>query len=192
MKSLHYVIAHCDQAYLNERELSNGVRIVTNTSIESVEHLNRIGTVKAAPKGTVLKEGDEIIMHHNIVRKRARTAGDRIDSDYLVGPKEYFVPLDLIFAYRRDGGDWEALEPFFFVKPIRTEEKVLNSGIIIPNLKKYVSREAELWFLNRELREWGLKKGDIVGYDKNQEYKFEIDGEELYRVRMPKLLYKKC
>lgn len=192
METLHYVIAECDQAYLNERELSNGVTIVTNTTIESVEHLNRIGTVKAAPRGTILQKGDQIIMHHNIVRKRANTQGDRVESDYLVDPKEYFVPLDLIFAYKRGDGDWEALAPYFFVKPIENEEKITESGIILPALEKYVHREAKLWFLNEELREWGLEKGDIVGYDKNQEYKFEIDGELLYRVRMPKLLYQRC
>ena len=192
MRSLFYAIVQCEQAYLNERELSGGVRIVTNTTVESVSHLNRIGKVLTAPEDTVLEEGMEVIMHHNIVRKRNDTAGERIDSDYALGRNQYYVPLDLIFAYRHPGEEWEALAPYCFLRPIENEEKVTPAGIILPPMEKYVNQEAEAWILNKELREWGVEKGDIVGYGENQEYEFEIDGQTLYRVRMPKLLYKRC
>lgn len=187
------MIVHCDQDYLNEKELSNGVKLVVNTTIESVEHINRIATVKAAPEGTVLQTGDEVIIHHNILRKRNGTAGQLVNSDFLLDEDTYYVPLDMIFAYRRSGQTWEAVAPFFFAKPIEKQEEVSKSGIIVDlGMDKYVSREATVKYLNEELREWGVEEGDVVGYDKNQEYKFEIDGELLYRVKMQKLLYKRC
>jgi len=192
MKTLHYVIVHADQEYNNEKELEGGVKLVTNISIESVTHVNRLAKVKAAPKQTILKAGDEIIVHHNIFRQKNDVKGDRRKSDFYLGPKEYFVPLDMIFAYRRDGGEWEALAPYFFVKPIEEEEKITDAGIILPPMEKYVHREAVVRFSNKQLREeWDVHPGDVVGYGKNQEYEFDIEGELLYRVRMPVLLYKR-
>lgn len=194
MKSLHYVIVHADQPYNNEKDLGDGLKIVTNTTIESVAHINRVATVKAAPGNTLLKTGDEVIVHHNIFRHKNDTQGERRKSDFFIKDKEYFVPLDMVFAYRRDKGEWEALAPYFFVKPIEKEIEKTDSGIYLESgLQKYVHREAEVRFSNKQLREeWGVQEGDVVGYGKNQEYEFEIDGEMLYRVRMPKLLYKKC
>jgi co-chaperonin GroES (HSP10) len=178
---------------LNEVELSNGTTLVVNTTIESAEHINRIGTVEAAPKTAPFKAGDEVIVHHNVFRKKNGYEGVRLESDYYLEPNLYYVTKDLIFAYKSPGGSWEALEPYFFVKPIEREIKKTSSGIFLESGKeKYVHQEASLRYLNKELREWGLKEGDVVGYGKNQEYKFNIDGELLYRVRMPMLLYKRC
>ena len=194
MKTLHYVIVHAEQAYNNERELSDGTKIVTNTTIESVAHINRLAEVKATPKQTILEPGDQVIVHHNVFRHKNDVRGERQESDYYLGPKEYFVPLDLIFAYKRDDSEWEALAPYFFVKPIEAEIEKTKSGIYLSSgIEKYVHREAEVKYSNRVLREeWDVHEGDVVGYGKNQEYEFEIDNELLYRVRMPVLLYKKC
>ena len=157
MRSLHYAIIHCDQDYLNEKELDNGVSLVVNTTIESVAHINRVVTVKAAPEGTVIKTGGDIIIHHNILRQKNGTAGQLVQSDFLIAENTYYVPLDMIYAYRSPGEPWEAVAPFFFVKPIEEKEKKTASGLYIPTTKKYVSREATLRYLNEELREWGLK-----------------------------------
>ena len=44
-------------------------------------------------------------------------------------------------------------------------------------------------FDSEELEELGVKKGDVVGFRKNMDYRFKIDGKEYYRTRSEDLLY---
>lgn len=193
MYTFAHIIVEAPDAYHNEKKIAKGVNIVVNTNIEDVEFVNRIATVKAAPEGTILEPGDLVICHHNVFRHRRDTVGERIKSDFFIDRGEYFVPPDMIFAYKRGDSEWEALAPYFFVKPIENEEKVTEAGIYLLPPEKYKVGEAIVRYSNKQLREeWDVHEGDTVGYGKNQEYKFEIDGELLYRVRMPKLLYKTC
>ena len=39
------------------------------------------------------------------------------------------------------------------------------------------------------LEELGVKKGDIVGFEKNRDYRIKIDGQEYYRTRAEDLMY---
>ena len=41
----------------------------------------------------------------------------------------------------------------------------------------------------KELEDLGLSKGDTVGFKKNMDYRFKIDGVEHYRTRVEDLLY---
>jgi co-chaperonin GroES (HSP10) len=193
MKSFHFVIVEAEKAYHNEKEVAKGISLVTNTNIESVAHMNRVATVKSAPEGTILEPGDMVICHHNIFREKRDTEGTRIRSEFFIDHGLYYVPPDMIFAYRRGDSEWKALAPYFFVKPIEKEVEKTESGIILDlAMEKYVTGEATVRYSNKQLEEeWDVHQGDVVGYGKNQEYEFEIDGETLYRVRMPKLLYKR-
>ena len=82
---------------------------------------------------------------------------------------KYFVGLDQIFSYKRNG-NWYALDGYCFVKPIESnniiEKETPHRGIM-----KYKDKNLE-----------GIEVEDLVGFTPNSKYEFIIDGERLYRV----------
>jgi co-chaperonin GroES (HSP10) len=44
-------------------------------------------------------------------------------------------------------------------------------------------------FDSDELAAINVKKGDVVGFKKNHDYRFKIDGLEYYRTRVEDLMY---
>jgi co-chaperonin GroES (HSP10) len=188
MKAVRYLIIESEQDYNNEVELA-GTKIVVNSTIESVENINRIGTVVSSPEGTILESGDKVIVHHNIMRRKNDTKGDEIRSPFHIEDGKYFVPLDQVFAYKREGDkDWNAIDPYCFIKPIQIESKQVGS-IHIPvdaqeNFKGRENGVGVIRYINRQLGEQeGLKVGDKIHFEPWSEHEFEIDGELLYKMR---------
>lgn len=195
MKAVHYVLVKSDQDYNNEVELKGGLKLVVNSSIETVENINREATVVSSPKGTVLKEGDRVIIHHNIMRRKNDIKGNEIKSPFHIEDNIYFVPPTEVFAYKRDGGEWQALDPYCFVKPIELKEEKVESGIVIlpgaqDNFKKRANGVGIMRFANRELAVEGIEPGDKVHFEPWSEHEFEIDGEVLYKMKTSDILGK--
>lgn len=188
MRSLQYIIIESEQAYNNEKEIAEGVKIVVNTTIESVENINRIGKVIAAPEFTILKEGDEVIVHHNIMRLRNGTSGKMVKSNFNIEGNKYFVPLTEVFMYRRNGGEWNAISPYCFVKPIRQEKEEKVNNVIIPDNvvsdthKGMVKNHGIMVYPNDDLINQGVDKGTKIIFSNDSEYEFEIDGEIHYKM----------
>lgn len=184
MKSNNFVIVEVDKAYNNEKKIGD-VSLVVNSTIESVEHINRIGKVITSPSFTPLKEGDEVIIHHNICRLRNGTKGKLVESDYHIEDNKYFVPLTEIFMYKREGKDWIALAPYCFIEPIEDEAKMVGS-IYIPhdsdNYKGMVARQGIMKYANPDLIENGINNGDHIAFSEYSEYEFEIDNKIYYKM----------
>lgn len=192
MDTLQYVIVESKQDYNNEVELA-GKKIVVNTTIESVSNINREATVISTPKGTILQEGDTVILHHNIMRRKNNTAGKEVRSNFYLKDNKYFVPLTEVFAYKRGEDSWKAIDPFCFVEPIKLEKKEV-SGILIREedqggFKNRVNGEGILKYINKELEEVeGLSIGDRVVFTPFSEHEFEIDGQVLYKMKTSDIL----
>jgi co-chaperonin GroES (HSP10) len=191
MKSVNFIIVEVEEAYNNEKKIGD-VSIVVNSTIESVEHINRIAKVITSPSFTPLKEGDEVIIHHNICRLRNGTKGGKVQSDYHIEGNKYFVPLTEVFMYRRDG-DWIALAPYCFVEPIKDETKMIGS-IIVPNSgethKGMISHEGIMKYSNPELNEYGINNDDHISFSEDSEYEFMIDGKIYYKMATRDILGK--
>jgi co-chaperonin GroES (HSP10) len=70
------------------------------------------------------------------------------------------------------------------------EEPKLKSDIIeLVVLEEPLPTKGSVAFLSQELEDLGLKVGDHVGFRKNMDYRFKIDGKEYYRTRTEDLLY---
>lgn len=191
MRAVHYVLAEADEQYLNEEELKSGLTLVTNTTIESVEHVNREMTIISAPAYTVLEKGDKIIVHHNILRKQNGPRGVVMDSNYKIEGNTYFVPPTQIFLVKKPGGEWEALDPYVFVEPIKTEDKSVGS-LVVKDFEKYKQHVGKLAYVNQQLSEWGLSKGDIIAFSKDSEHEYPRldDYEVLYKMKTSDVLMK--
>lgn len=192
MKAVNYMIVEVDSAYNNEKKIGD-VSLVVNSTIESVEHINRIAKVVASPEFTPIKAGDEVIIHHNICRLRNGVKGKLVQSDYHIQDNMYFVPLMEIFAYKPINGEWTALAPFCFVEPIKDETKQIGS-ILVQNSgdvhKGMLVRQGIIQYTNPELEEYGVIKGDHISFSADSEYEFVIDGKVYYRMKTTDILGK--
>lgn len=193
MNTINYVIIEVDNDYINEKEVG-GSKVIVNTSIETVENINRVGVVVKAPDFVSLEEGDRIIIHHNICRLRNGIKGEKVQSNFWIEGNKYFVPLTEIFMFDKGNG-WEAFTPFCFVRPIKDESKQINS-ILIPtsfredNHKGRVNHRGIMVYPNQDLIDQGINKGDEIVFSNYSEYEFEIDGETYYKMSTNDILGK--
>lgn len=188
MESINYLIVELDSAYNNEEEISTGDSVIVNSTIESVAHINRVATVKSAPSFTILKEGDKVVVHHNIFRLRNDPKGNMVESNYYIEDNLYFVPLTEVFMYKRDS-DWIAIDPYCFVEPIiKKSEEGFSLQPSEDTYKGYLKNEGIITYLNKELTLQGLKRGDRVKFSKNSEYEFNIDSKLYYKMSTKDIL----
>ncbi len=186
MESINYLIVEIDDAYENDKKINDDLSIIVNTTIESVEHITRKAKVIEAPKHTVLKKDDLVIVHHNIFRLRYGIKGVVTRSNYHLKDNQYFVPLTEVFMYKRTD-DWIPLDPYCFVKPI-VKEIENNTDIIIPDNNKENSHKGMInnigimSYPNEGLKSYGIKKGDTIIFSKNSEYEFKIENELYYKM----------
>lgn len=189
MKTINYVIVEVDNTYNNTQKLSSGISIITNTSIENVSNINRKARVVKAPEFTILKEDDEVIIHHNIFRYRNGYHGKLVRSDYWIEDNKFFVPLTEVFAYKRDS-EWKSLEPFCFIKPIKDNSKkeVNKFSLSDSAFNKKVHKGnkkllGEVVYGNSQLENIGVTKGDKVMFSPWSEYEVKVDDQTLYRMK---------
>ena len=153
------------------RKTIDGQELLLNTDLQNHESTNRIGSVLSLPlanKYKELKEGDDVIVHHNIFRRFRDIKGLEKNSKNYLSEDVYLVQPDQIYAYRRED-EWMALEGFCFVMPIK-ETKMFSVDFEKPlkGIVKYGNKDIEI--------------DTLVGFRPNSEYEFVIDGQRLYRV----------
>ena len=72
MKSIYNYIISCDNRYNNSKQIDNK-ELILNTEITERDYhfVNRIGKILSTPLyiKTPAKEGDEVILHHNVFRR---------------------------------------------------------------------------------------------------------------------------
>lgn len=175
MKSLNYVIVEIDELYNNT---DNG--IIVNDSIENVQNINRTATVISAPEFTILKQGDEVLVHHNIFRKKYDVKGKQINSNFWIEDNKYFVPLNEIFMYKRD--EWKAISPYCFVSPVKAEQEFVGFDIKKNVYKGNVKQKGIVEFSNPDLESIGVTKGTEVYFSQDSEYEFNIGGQLCYKM----------
>jgi len=147
-----------------------GQTLLLNTDLQNHSYTNRVGTILNLPLvgNEELKEGDDVIVHHNVFRRFRDVRGKEKDSKNYLSEDVYTVQADQIYAFKRDG-EWKALEGFCFVKPIK-EDKMFSVDFEKPLI-------GIVKFGNDEIKEESL-----VGFKPSSEYEFVIEGQRLYRV----------
>jgi hypothetical protein len=83
----------------------------------------------------------------------------------------FIAEPDQIYLFKR-GEEWQAPEPFVFVRPIESEDRMFNETGGLEQLW------GELVYKNDKLEE--VEQGDIVSYTPDCEYEFKIDDEIQY------------
>jgi hypothetical protein len=176
MQSLFEYIISTENRYNNIIDI-DGKELVVNTEITERDYIfvNRIGKVLKLPlyNDSIINEGDEVIVHHNVFRRWIDMKGREKNSSSFLNENEYFVSPDQIFAYKRDN-KWISLPDYCFVKPLYKEDEWA--------LKTDENLSGVLTYSNDTLGGLGASIGDTVGFTPNSEYEFNIEGQKLYRI----------
>lgn len=179
MKSPYkFIVSPIGDNYINSKKVDGG-ELITNTSLESHKHVNREAEVVSVPiyyKGDI-KPGDKVIVHHNVFRIYYDMKGRQTKSPEFFRDGLYLVDIERIFLYNQNG-EWKSNLHYCFVSPVDNfqddvlydvEKEQKHTGILV-----YPSK--------RQVDENGLYSGQLIGFTKNSEYEFNIDGKKLYRM----------
>ena len=173
MRSLfNFIVKPKNERYDNKKYI-DGQELLLNTEISDHRYVSRIGIVTSLPKSeeTEIQVGDEVIVHHNVFRRWFDGRGKERNSRSYYKEDQYFVYKDQIFLYKRNG-KWHAPKGYCFVKPIKSNDILLNEKEIpLRGIIKYVDKQLD-----------NINKEDLVGFTPDSEYEFIVDGERLYRV----------
>jgi len=191
MKATLYFLVEVDQDYNNFVEMSDGTKLAVNNSIDSVEHLNRTGTVIDAPKGSIVSKGDSLMFHHNICRRSYGLKGKLRVSNFHINANNYFIPFTEIFMVKYKGKDkWEAIDPVVFIEPLPVVKKTLPNGLVVTedSYKEMKNLIGKVAFPNKELMSQGIKKGDMISFQEDSEHEYFIDGKMYYKMKTQDVL----
>ena len=189
MRAVDSVILKTNGNY-NNKEVANGVAYTVNVSIDDVTSINRTATVVAAPYNSNLNSGDEVIVHHNIMRENIHTSGVKTKGFFNIVDNFYHCPVSEVIMKKNNEGHWETLLDFVFIKPIKEENIELGFGMTLaPRARKGMKElRATLAITNKGLK--GVSVGDTVIFSKNSEHEFIIDGEVLFKCEVQDILGK--
>jgi len=164
-----YIIKPKGNRYNNTKDV-DGKELILNSDNYQFKHVNREAIIVGLPaaENTMLKEGDTILVHHNVFRRWKDIRGVEKNSKAYYKDDMYFVFQDQIFAYKRDNM-WRPLQGYCFVKPIKPYSKI------------NVNKEEPLMGVVKH-SDGTIAKNTLVGFKPNSECEFIIDNERLYRV----------
>lgn len=175
MRSLHaFIIEPKNQRYDNTKKIDQ-VDLILNTDLQDHKFVSRVGIVISTPiiGKTGIKQGDEVLVHHNVFRRFHDVRGEEKNSKSYFEEDKYFVFPEQIFMYRRDT-EWKPLEGYCFVQPIK------NVNIFNNNPEQELT--GIIKYLDNGLIKNGIKKGDLIGFTPDSEYEFIVENKRLYRV----------
>jgi hypothetical protein len=156
--------------------------LILNTDLQNHEYVSRIGIVVGLPNynPTDIKEGDEVIVHHNVFRRFYDVRGNEKNSKSYYEKNLFFVTPDQVFGFKRNK-TWVSLKDFCFVKPIKnTDDFSLEKEKPLMGVLKYFNSEDKT----------NINIGDLIGFCPGFEYEFIIDNQKLYRVPVNKITIK--
>ena len=176
MKSIYnFIITPLNERYENEVKVGDK-KLIVNTSIEDHKFISKRAKVLSVPIAfdTDIKEGDEVIVHHNIFRRWYDVRGNEKNSAQYFEDNKYFCNLDQIYLYK-ENNQYKPNLNYCFVKPLvnkddlRTQKEKPLIGVM-----KYP---------NSFLEDQGITKGTVVTFKPNSEFEFIVGDERLYCMK---------
>lgn len=189
MKAVCSVILKSNGSY-NNTELVNGVEYTVNVSIDNVESINRTAEVVTAPFNSGLNPGDEVIVHHNIMRENIHVDGKKRKSHFHIANDYYECPVSEVLMKRDKEGKWITLLDFVFLRPIKEEDIKLDHGLVLSPYSRKGMKDlrAVLAITNKKLK--GVEVGEVVVFSRNSEHEFLIDGVKMFKCEVCDILGK--
>jgi hypothetical protein len=146
-----------------------------SSSQEDHKTSNRFAEVISVPiyyNGPV-QPGDTVVVHHNVFKYYNDMKGRQKSSWNYIMDDLFLAELDQVYLYKRDI-NWQAVDPFIFIRPIPTEDKLISST------GAHESLWGEVVYKTNTIS--NVNVGDTVSFTPDSEYEFIIDGETIYRM----------
>tara|TARA_R110001632_G_scaffold227120_1_gene361376 strand:- start:400 stop:963 length:564 start_codon:yes stop_codon:yes gene_type:complete len=178
MKSPFYFIAQPinGKRYNNTKEIG-GLDFITSSSEEDHSYSNREAEVISTPLGYngPISKGDKLLVHHNVFKFYNDMQGRQKSGRSFLKDNLFMIDSEQFFMYK-NGSEWKAYDRYCFVEPIDPEGSYLY---------KNISKEPLVGIMrypNEYLLSEGINEGDKVSFTPESEYKFDIEGVEMYRI----------
>jgi len=183
MRSIYeFIIKPKQGRYNNEKKIGDKT-LVLNTSIEDHKLVSKEAIIVSVPLAfkTILKVGDEIMVHHNIFRRWYDVKGKSRNSGQYFRDDLYFCKIDQLYLYKKEN-KWLSIGDRCFIKPIKNDD-YLTSDIE----QKHIGI---LKIGNSSLEALGINPGDLVGFRAGREWEFIVDGQRLYCMKSNDIILK--
>lgn len=169
-----FIVEPIANRYTNVKETENG-KLILNTELQNYQYVSRHGVVKGLPLAvnTLIKEGDEVIVHHNVFRRFHDIKGIEKNSKAYYDESTYFVEENQIFLYKHNG-KWIAPKGYCFIKPLKSKN-IFTTDHERPLV-------GILKYADESLLKNNIEAGSLVGFLPGSEYEFIVEGQRLYRV----------
>tara|TARA_R100000742_G_C4271732_1_gene90748 strand:- start:496 stop:1185 length:690 start_codon:yes stop_codon:yes gene_type:complete len=169
-----FIIEPIGDRYENKKQIEDKT-LILNTSIETFKAINNKAVVISTPTAydTPIKEGMEVIVHHNIFRRWYDVKGREKNSKSYFKDNLFFCSPDQLYLYKDK--EWNTFNDRCFIKPIKTDSIYTN--------KHFESNLGILYYSNEYLKNNNIKVGDIVGYRHGREFEFTINDELLFCMK---------
>ncbi len=191
MNALNHFIVHVPKKHEDTIKLGDK-DIYLESKYNEFENRIAYGEIISTPLkyNTGAKPGDTLIFHHHVTTNKSLDIGD---DNYICVYDNVNGRLSASIAYRsKDTSELHMLCDWLFVLPVdEPEDDVEESGIITKIAAYKESRDvAEVYTPHPELLDQGVNPGDIIGFDKNSDYKIKLDnGDIVYRMRVDDISY---
>jgi|TARA_B110000908_G_C10221609_1_gene435664 hypothetical protein len=175
MKSVtNFIIKPKETRYNNIKKVGDK-DLILNTEIFTHQNVSRNAIVLETPTVgcTEVRQGDEVIVHHNVFRRWKDIKNREQNSKSFYKEDMYFVMPDQIFAYKRNDV-WRAVKGFSFIQPLENTDKF--------SMDKEAPLKGVIKHIDPDLMDKDIYLNSLVGFAPNSEYEFIIDGQRLYRV----------
>lgn len=189
MKALDAFIVELKNNVNDTITTDSGLELYVDTRFNEFEYRVNEGPIHNPPARykTGAKTGDTLYFHHLVVLNKGQLMPGEEDK-YMVNYNEEHAASNQAIAYKdQDTGEIHQLYGWALLEPHEEEEEKQSEIIEVVKLKESPVMKAKVSF---GVEEMGLKKGDVVGINKNRDYRIKIDGKEYYRVALSEILYK--
>ena len=122
-----------------------------------------------------------MIVHHNVFRRFYDVRGNEKNSGSYFKDDMYFCDVAQIYMYKKKN-NWCTNLEYCFVSPI--EE---TSDFSLEKEQKHIGI---LKYGNKSLEALKIAPGDLVGFTKNSEFEFVVDGKRMYCMKSNDIVIK--
>ena len=191
MNALNHFIVHVPKKHEDTIQLGDK-KIYFESKYNEFENRISYGEIVSAPLkyDTGAKPGDTLIFHHHVTINKSLDIGD---DNYICVYDDVNGAQSASIAYRsKDTGELHMLCDWLFVLPVDEPEDDVEENGIVTKIAAYKKKRdvAEVYTPHQDLLDQGINPGDIIGFDKNSDYKIKLDnGDIVYRMRVDDISY---
>jgi hypothetical protein len=178
MRSPFYFIVepYNGKRYDNTKKIGD-VDFIISSSKEDHTVSNRYAIVKELPIGYTgeVSKGDTLLVHHNVFKYYNDFKGREKSGKSYFKDNLFFIDMDQFFMFKHNK-TWACHSKYCMIKPIEKKDIYLKTHVEEEPLTGIVK------YSNQELDNKGVMVGDLISFQPDSEYEYNVEGEKLYRM----------